>query len=107
MVEYNEEEVNSIEDNIKSQEVKTQAQLDLIRSYKTVFESPEGKVVLFDLMRSSSFLRPTYLTGIEAIQINEGRRSVVLDIIEVMGKKEEDILNFLTQSNEKLREYEL
>jgi len=39
------------------------------------------------------------------MQINEGRRSVVLDILGVLDRKEEDIIKFLQQSNAREEEY--
>jgi len=56
-------------------------------------------------MKSCCFLRNTYYAGADSMQINEGRRSVVLDILGVLDRKEEDIIKFLQQSNAREEEY--
>lgn len=100
------EENPTKEANEKANEKRAQKSLDLIRAYKNVFNSPEGQTVLFDLMKSCSFLKATYYSGVDSMQINEGRRSVILDILGVLDRKEEDIIKFLHQSNAKQEEYE-
>ena len=56
---------------------KAQEQRDKIISYKRVFDSPEGKQVLFDLMNKFHILNSH---GGDTIQ--EGQRSVVLWIMQ-------------------------
>lgn len=56
---------------------KAQEQRDKIISYKRVFDSPEGKQVLFDLMNKFHILNTH---GGDTIQ--EGQRSVVLWIMQ-------------------------
>ena len=82
----------------KDEEKKAQDRLDLIRAYKTSFNSESGKLVLFDMMSQTGFLKTNYGDAFQ-----EGRRSVILDIITILNKSEEEILTFL---NNRLGNYE-
>ena len=92
----------------KAAELRGQKAIDIVRAYKNVFESADGKIVLYDLMQSCSYLKPTYIQGIQSIQINEGRRSVILDILDVMNRSEADLVKFINNSlKREQEEYEL
>lgn len=50
--------------------------------YKIVFGSPEGKRVLWDLMKKSGFLDKSYVANDpHATSFNEGARNLVLHIV--------------------------
>lgn len=67
----------------------------LAAAYRTVFDSPEGKTVLADLMKLCCVLDPAAgLDGMGAIDshrlaLNEGARNVGLHIMKRMGVKPE------------------
>lgn len=90
-----------------AREKAIQKDLDTVSSYKQIFATAEGKRVLFDLMSSCCFLRTTAIHGLDMIQFNEGRRSVLTDILTILGKKEEDILSLLKNKTDIDEEYEL
>lgn len=92
--------------NDKDAEARAQKDLDVVRAYKTVFNSVDGGRVMYDLMKSCSFTTSTFSQG-DALGMahNEGRRSVLLDIIKVLNKDEADTLEFLKQSTEKDKGY--
>lgn len=92
----------SIEDRRLAEEKATQDKLDLVRAYKATFKSPEGKKVLLDLMKSCHFTSPTFRPHASDItmQIAEGRRSVVTDILAILETSEEQVLQFLYDRTE-------
>lgn len=75
--------------------------LELVRAYKTVFKSLDGKIVLQDMMKQCNFTDATYSHGVNdlSMQIKEGRRSVVLDILKILETSEEEILNIINGRN--------
>lgn len=90
-----------------AKEKAVQKDLDTIKAYKQTFSTAEGKRVLFDLMNSCCFLKTTAIHGMDMIQYNEGRRSVLTGILTIIDKKEEDILSLLKNKNDIDLEYEL
>lgn len=92
--------------NEKVAELNAQKDLDVVRAYKNVFKGQGGPRVLHDLMKSCSFIRSTYSGDPVQMAHNEGRRSVVLDIIKMLGRDEASILDFLNNSNERDKEYD-
>lgn len=58
-------------------------------------------------MKSCSFTKTTYSPDPIGMAFNEGRRSVVLDILQVLKKDESAIMDFFKQLSEKEREYDL
>lgn len=65
---------------------KVSDEIELIRAYKRVFNTPDGQRILDDLKRSCCYDRSTLYQGTELGQYHEGRRSVVLNIQSVMKK---------------------
>ena len=56
--------------------------VDIINSYKRVFDSEDGNTVLNDLMKKGYILRPTHAgDDIAASNKNEGKRELVLYIM--------------------------
>ena len=69
--------------------------------YKKVFDSPEGKSVLYDLMRHSSFLKPTYVTSDPmASDRNEGMRELFLYILYQVELDPNDVLETIRENKE-------
>lgn len=76
--------------------------IDLLRrrqDYRMIFGGEQGKRVLADLMRRHFVLRSTQIAGdSHETAFNEGRRAVVLDIMQAVGEKE-DKLREITEGN--------
>ncbi|WP_338668900.1 hypothetical protein [Pseudodesulfovibrio methanolicus] len=68
--------------------------LELHRAYRRLFESADGRTVMADLERRGCFLRPTYSTDRGRTEFNEGRRSLVLHVKQML---EPD--NFIEKEN--------
>lgn len=58
-----------------------QKQKDTVNSYKKVFGTPEGDLVLKDLMTKYGVITGTYDESPNAMYFKEGQRSVVFDIL--------------------------
>jgi len=58
---------------------------DTLVAYKQTFNSPSGKKVLKDLMKSCNMLETTFEKDKDTMLFNEGARSVVLRILRTIG----------------------
>lgn len=68
---------------------------DLLNAYQTVFGSPLGKTVLYDLMNTGHILTPTHdKHGPDGGLKNEGKREIVLYILTLL---QTDPVKFLEQ----------
>ena len=95
--EYSEEIKAAQEANFK----KTQDDLEKIRAYKETFTTGKGKIVLKDLMHSCGFM----VSGQDgSIEFREGKRSIICQIIQILGMSEKDILDSLYENNKILSE---
>lgn len=56
-----------------------------IIAYKKVFESPEGQLVLHDLMRKHGVVGGTFQENANLMYFKEGERAVVFQIMQVIG----------------------
>jgi hypothetical protein len=75
---------------------KRHKRADLVRAYKTVFSTDEGKLVLNDLMKTFHILQSTMDANPHEVSYKEGERSVVLRIlrtINIDANELEKILN--------------
>ena len=62
---------------------------ELIKDYKIIFNTDEGKRVLDDLKKRSNFYNTTHVQGdSHDSAFREGQRSVVLFINNMLNKKE-------------------
>ncbi|MGE4193682.1 MAG: hypothetical protein AB7E51_09865 [Pseudodesulfovibrio sp.] len=68
--------------------------LELHRAYRRLFESADGRVVMDDLEKRGCFLRPTYSTDRGRTEFNEGRRSLVLHMKQMLDEN-----NFIEKEN--------
>lgn len=73
---------------------------DMILTYKRVFDTDDGKIVLDDLMRSCHMKNTTFDGDIHRMAFNEGARSVVLRILETMNVTEARLAEFMKQMEE-------
>ncbi len=74
-------------------------------NYRAVFQTPDGKKVLKDLMQFSNFFRGSYVKGDPSTTaFNEGMRQVILRILTIMEtdplKQEEILTTILRDTNE-------
>ena len=71
--------------------------LKIVRAYKKVFETEEGKEVLHDIVFTACKIDlPTQIgSDIGSIMFREGQRSIGLALLKVLDKDEESILKFI------------
>lgn len=71
----------------------------LITQYKRVFNSPEGKAVLHDLMRGNFLLESSpFVPGDEASTFrNVGKQEVIKGILHILKMDPEQFLNLVNE----------
>jgi endo-1,4-beta-D-glucanase Y len=69
-----------------------------IRAYKKFFGTDEGRIVLWDMMKANNFRQSTFSTNAHEMAFNEGRRSVILQILSITETDERKILDFFEKS---------
>lgn len=98
---------NSLSEQEKFQEEKTQKLLDTVRAYKSVFNGEGGKLVLEDMEKTCFFSKTTYTPEGHSMAYREGRRSVILDIKKILQKDEAEILKLFKQISQREEEEEM
>lgn len=82
--------------------------LEVISTFKKVFSTYDGKKVLRHLMKQNFVLEGIHSDYSEVpdrtIFFREGRRSVVMDIIDLIQTDEKQMLEFLEDSRDELIE---
>lgn len=68
----------------KKVEDRTAKQKSIVQAYKNIFESPEGQVVLLDLMRTHNVMNTTIGEDSHKTYFKEGERNVVLRIMTIL-----------------------
>ena len=79
---------------------------DRIEAYQRLFATEDGQEVLYDLMRKCNFVKPTYDPDIHVAMINEGKREVILYIIEVLNRDVEELYKFVEQQEKARSTYD-
>lgn len=87
-------------------EKRATLQVDRASMYKRVFETEDGKKVLYDLMKFCNMLQPCFVKGdpYESTH-NDGQRSVALFILTQMNVDTEALLKLIKQGEENDKEY--
>ena len=83
---------------------RLQKNLDIARAFKSVFNSPDGRIVLKELMRSCNMFNTNKTMHDGSLQFTEGKRSVVLDILGALEKNEEEIFQIFTHNDNEIDE---
>jgi len=74
----------------------------LVQDYLQLFESDEGKRVLLDLMDKGHILKPTSSpVGERHSNLNEGKRELVLYIMDMVTYDVKDIMDLIGTSDTK------
>ena len=79
-------------------EVKDQKILDVVRAYKAVFSGEGGTRVLKDMEGTCFYNRTSFSSDPALNAFQEGRRSVILDIMNILGKDEEEVLGLVNKT---------
>lgn len=70
---------------------------DTVLAYKRVFESEDGKKVLKDLMKCSSFNRSSVGEDPYETYFNEGARSIILRILKTTSMSMDQIEDYIKE----------
>ena len=87
-----------------AEEIRIQKELDTARSFKAVFNSPDGRVVLKELMRSCNMFQTNMTMHEGSLQFTEGKRSIIMDILGALKKNEEEIFKIFTARDNEIDE---
>ena len=84
---------------------RRQQRLDLIKAYKNVFDTEEGKTVLYDLLKAGHMIKPTYADKVHEADRNEGKRELVLYILTMMETDEKRLVEMMQESQQEEKLY--
>lgn len=89
--------------NVLSRRDKARKAVELIRAYKTVFQTAEGRAVLKDLAVKCRLMEPvtdvSSSAGFSATSaFFDGKRAAFLDIVKMSGFDEERLTELLLQT---------
>lgn len=74
------------------------AKLSLANAYQTVYESPDGRLVMLDIMREARILSVAHVDGDPgASSFNDGARSIGLYICERLRWSEGELIELARQ----------
>ena len=72
----------------------------LTNDYSIIFNSPEGRRVLHDLLKNTHILEPTFSTDPLQMAFNEGARNEALRILSILQFKPEDFVQIAQEVND-------
>jgi hypothetical protein len=79
--------------------------LDAITQLQAVFDSEEGKKVLYELMKSCHMLHSTFDPNPQEMAYREGERSVVLRILNTLNVDPIQLLKRIEEGNQQEDKY--
>ena len=91
------------EEDRKKRRAEKEAEYKIVnRAYKTVFGTPEGKVVLDDILSKGSLWSTTF-TGNSQTYFNEGKRDLALYVLKRTNTADPNIIIRLMEDNLKIK----
>ena len=69
------------------------------RSYRAIFNTPDGEEVLKHICKMC-FVFNTSMNTQGLTEFNEGRRSIALEIMAILHKDEDDMLNMIRETHQ-------
>lgn len=79
---------------------KNQLKIDILKSYHKVFDSEEGREVLFDMMKTNGMFSSTFNENPYTMAYLEGRRSFISDLVALLGKDVSQIYKIMKEQEE-------
>ena len=83
---------------------KNKRMRETVLAYKRLFDTADGREVLYDLMRSCHMSSSTMDSTPNETLFNEGARSVVLRILKTRNTSIEQLDEFIAKSEEQIYE---
>lgn len=84
----------------KLSDKKAQNKLEILKSYQKVFDSEDGKAVLYDMMKTNGMFSTTFHENPTTMAYMEGRRSFVADLVELLNKDVTQIHKLMKEQEE-------
>lgn len=84
----------------KLKDGRQQRNLDLLTACQRVFETEDGKQLLFDMMKSNGMFTTTFNENPYTSAFLEGRRSMVADLIANLDKDVSSIYKMIKEQQE-------
>ena len=79
--------------------------LDTLAAYQAVFSSPDGKKVLYDLIRNHHIIGTTYSKDPQEMALKEGERNVILRIMHFINTDPDKFMKDVEQSLQNEKQY--
>jgi len=89
----------------KKLEGKQQLKITILQAYQKVFDSPEGKMVLHDMMKSNGMFDSTFHEVPHTMAYLEGRRSILTDLVKTLNKDTEVMYKMFKEQEEIQNKY--
>lgn len=92
--------------NIQKLEFILKNKLHLHKAYNSIFNTPDGELVLAHLMQGCGLLNPKITTDTNLLLVRQGQQQIVLSILRTLGKTQDQITKQIKESlaNEELLE---
>lgn len=84
---------------------KEQQEINKIDCYKVIFNGEKGKIVLRDLLRNCGFFTGTFNADHAHMAFEEGRRSVIMDILRILQIDVNELIEEFNRMNMEDKEY--
>lgn len=75
--------------------------LHLVKAYQSIFNTPDGEIVIRHLMRECGLLKPKITTDTNILLIRQGEQRIVLSMLRIIGKDQHSITKMIQESMEK------
>lgn len=88
----------------KTEKVQATKRFNKIVAYKRLFSTPDGKIVLKDLMREHFILGTTFVAGKPDVSDhNDGERDVVIRILKFVGVNLDELQKYIEEIEKDVR----
>ncbi len=94
-------------DNKKNKKDPNAKEKAIIQKFKRVFSGSEGEEVIKELMKKNFVLDSSFTSDPYRTAFNEGRRSLIMDILYILQIDEKKYFDLIEDSRDELLEDEL
>lgn len=71
--------------------------LDIVKAFKAFSDTPQGQIVLKHLLKISNFCQTTYSENTSTTMFKEGRRSLMLEILNLIQMDEKAVYDMIAR----------
>ncbi len=84
--------------NIDKLELILKNRLHVAKAAKSIFNTPDGEVVLEFLMKEAGILKPKITADVNLLLVRQGQQQIVLSLIRILGMSETQIKQKIQES---------